>query len=184
MRLLEQVPGSVMWQARANPTAMRNLRREAEARGIAGERIVFAPYVYAPEEHLARLRLVDLFLDALPYNGHATACDALWAGVPMVSLMGQSFAGRVGASVLHAVGLPELIAHNPADYEALALKLARDESAHAAMKAKLARQRDASALFDTAGFTKALEAAYVAMWERHQRGEAPESFAVDETPKP
>jgi predicted O-linked N-acetylglucosamine transferase (SPINDLY family) len=180
MRLLQQVPGSVLWQARANPTAMRNLRREAEARGIAGERIVFAPYVYAPEEHLARLRLVDLFLDTLPYNGHATACDALWVGVPIVSLIGQSFAGRVGASVLNAVGLPELIANDPANYEALALKLARDSAALAAIKAKLVRQRDASALFDTARFTRHLEAAYLTMWERQQRGEAPASFAVDD----
>jgi predicted O-linked N-acetylglucosamine transferase (SPINDLY family) len=181
MRLLQQVPGSVLWQARATPTAMRNLRREAEARGIARERIVFAPYVDAPEEHLARLRLADLFPDTLPYNGHATACDALWVGVPMVTLIGQSFAGRVGASVLKAVGLPELITDNTADYEALALKLARDPAAHTAIKAKLARQRDASALFDTARFTRHLEAAFLTMWERQRRGEAPASFAVDET---
>jgi predicted O-linked N-acetylglucosamine transferase (SPINDLY family) len=125
--------------------------------------------------------LADLFLDTLPYNGHATACDALWAGIPMVSLMGRSFAGRVGASVLNAAGLPELIANDPADYEALALKLARDATVHAAMKAKLARQRDTSALFDTARFTRHLEAAFLTMWERQQRGEAPASFAVDET---
>jgi protein O-GlcNAc transferase len=180
MRLLEQVAGSVLWQGRANPTAMRNLRREAEARGIAGERIVFAPHVSAPEEHLARLRLADLFLDTLPYNAHATACDALWVGVPMVTLMGRSFAGRVGASLLNAVGLPELIAHSPAEYEALALKLARDCAAHAAVKAKLAANRGTYPLFDTARFTRTLEAAYLAMWERHQRGEPPASFAVSE----
>ena len=184
MRLLEQVAGSVLWQARANPTAIRNLRREAEARGIAGERIVFAPHVYAPEEHLARLRLADLFLDTLPYNAHATACDALWVGVPMVTLMGRSFAGRVGASLLNAVGLPELIAHSPAEYEALALKLARDCAAHAAVKAKLAANRGTYPLFDTARFTRTLEAAYLAMWERHQRGEPPASFVVSEPAGP
>ena len=180
MRLLEQVPGSVLWLSRANLTAMCNLRREAEARGIAGDRIVFASFIDAPGEHLARLRLADLFLDTLPYNAHATACDALWAGVPVVSLMGTSFAGRVGASLLNAVGLPELIAHSPAEYEALALKLAHEPAALAAMKAKLADNRATQPLFDTARFTRNLEAAYLTMWERHQRGEPPASFAVNE----
>jgi predicted O-linked N-acetylglucosamine transferase (SPINDLY family) len=139
---------------------------------------VFAPFVHAPDEHLARLALSDLFLDTLPYNAHATACDALWAGVPVVSMMGTSFAGQVGASLLRAVGLPELIAVSPSEYETIALTLARDSAALAALRAKLAANRATQPLFDTARFTRNLEAAFVAMWERHQRGEAPASFAV------
>ena len=111
MRLLRTVDGSVLWLPELVRTAMHNLRREAEARGVSGERICFAPFVPSPEEHLARLRLADLFLDTLPYNAHATTCDALWAGVPLLTRIGNSFAGRVGASVLSAVGLPELITH-------------------------------------------------------------------------
>jgi protein O-GlcNAc transferase len=180
MRLLKNVEDSVLWLSQGNPSAIRNLRREAEARGVAGERIVFASYVANPDEHLARLRLADLFLDSLPYNAHATGCDALWAGVPVVTLLGRSFAGRVGASLLGAIGLPELIAHSPAEYEEIALKLARDPAALAAIKEKLGRNRMRCPLFDTTRFTRNLEAAYRTMWERHQRGEPPASFAVAE----
>jgi predicted O-linked N-acetylglucosamine transferase (SPINDLY family) len=178
MRLLNGVPGSVLWLSQAPVSAMRNLRREAETRGVPADRIVFAPFVHAPDEHLARLALSDLFLDTLPYNAHATACDALWAGVPVVSMMGTSFAGQVGASLLRAVGLPELIAVSPSEYETIALTLARDSAALAALRAELAANRATQPLFDTARFTRNLEAAFVAMWERHQRGEAPASFAV------
>ncbi|HEY4264608.1 MAG TPA: tetratricopeptide repeat protein [Micropepsaceae bacterium] len=181
MRLLENVPDSVLWLSQANPSAIRNLRREAQARGIAGNRILFAPFVQAPEEHLARLRLADLFLDTRPYNAHATACDALWAGVPMVTQIGSSFAGRVGASLLTAIGLPELIAHSEEEYEALALRLARDPTALALLKEKLANNRMTHPLFDTARFTRDLESAYLAMWERHRRGESPRGFRSSET---
>jgi predicted O-linked N-acetylglucosamine transferase (SPINDLY family) len=181
MRLLENVPDSVLWLSQANPSAIRNLRREAQARGIAGNRILFAPFVQAPEEHLARLRLADLFLDTRPYNAHATACDALWAGVPMVTQIGSSFAGRVGASLLTAIGLPELIAHSEDEYEALALRLARDPTALALLKEKLANNRMTHPLFDTARFTRDLESAYLAMWERHRRGESPRGFRSSET---
>jgi protein O-GlcNAc transferase len=184
MRLLQNVPDSVLWLSQSNPAAERNLRREAEACGIAGSRILFAPFIDAPDEHLARLRLADLFLDTLPYNAHATACDALWVGVPMVTQMGVSFAGRVGASLLTAIGLPELIAHAPSEYEALALRLARDPAALAAVKEKLARNRATHPLFDTARFTRNLERAYLAMWSRHQKGEAPASFGSSETTAP
>jgi predicted O-linked N-acetylglucosamine transferase (SPINDLY family) len=184
MRLLASVEGSVLWLSQANPAALRNLKREAEARSVAAERILFAPFVAAPEEHLARLSLADLFLDTLPYNAHATACDALWAGVPLVTLMSGSFAGRVGASLLSAAGLPELIAQTPAEYEAIALSLARNASALAAVRAKLARNRKTQALFDTARFTRNLETAFTMMWERHQSGEPPASFAVSEAALP
>jgi predicted O-linked N-acetylglucosamine transferase (SPINDLY family) len=182
MRLLDKVEGSVLWLSQSNPAAIRNLRREAHARGIDGDRIVFAPFVYEPDAHLARLSLADLFLDTLPYNAHATACDALWVAIPMVTLMGTAFAGRVGASLLTAIGLPELIAHSAREYEDLALSLARDRSQLATLKTKLAQHRLTRPLFDTKRFTRDLEAAYVAMWERHQRGDSPVSFGLGDTP--
>jgi predicted O-linked N-acetylglucosamine transferase (SPINDLY family) len=179
MRLLAKVEDSVLWLSQANPAAIRNLKREAEAQGVSGERILFAPFVQAPDEHLARLRLADLFLDTLPYNAHATACDALWAGVPVVTLTGTSFAGRVGTSLLSAIGLPELIADTPAAYESIALKLARDPQRLAKVKRKLARNRETHPLFDTAHYTRNLETAFSMMWRRHQNGDPPQSFAVD-----
>jgi predicted O-linked N-acetylglucosamine transferase (SPINDLY family) len=159
MRLLHAVPGSVLWLLRDNVGAERNVRREAQARGIDPERLVFAGRS-GLAEHLARHRLADLFLDTLPYNAHTTASDALWTGVPVVTCQGNAFAGRVGASLLRAVGLPELITTSLCDYETLALRLAR-------------------ALFDTDRFRRHLETAYTTMWEIWQRGEAPHAFAVE-----
>jgi predicted O-linked N-acetylglucosamine transferase (SPINDLY family) len=178
MRLLRAVEGSVLWLSGANASAMRNLRREAEARGVDATRLIFAPRLERMEDHLARHRLADLFLDTLPYNAHTTASDALWAGLPVLTCQGETFAGRVAASLLHAVGLPELVTANLADYEALALKLAREPTLLAEIKAKLARNRDTTPLFDTERFTRHIESAYVNMWERWQRGEPPQSFSV------
>ena len=178
MQLLNAVDESVLWISRTNETAMRNLRREAEARGVAGTRLIFADRLVRMEDHLARHRLADLFLDTLPYNAHSTANDALWAGLPVLTCRGATFAGRVAASLLHAVGLPELVADSLAEYKALALKLARDPKLLAAIKVKLARNRDVHPLFDTARFTRHLEAAYTTMWEIYQRGETPKSFSV------
>jgi predicted O-linked N-acetylglucosamine transferase (SPINDLY family) len=178
MRLLAAVEGSVLWLPENNPPAMRNLAREAKAHGVAPERIVFAPPVPGHENHLARLTLADLFLDTLPYNAHTTAIDALWAGVPLLTLEGNSFAGRVAASALEAAGLPELIASNAAEYEAAALRLARDPEALAGLKAKLAHNRLSCPLFDTVSFTRHLESAFATMWERQERGLPPASFAV------
>jgi protein O-GlcNAc transferase len=124
MRLLMACPGSVLWLLGDNPYAILNLRREAAARGVAPERLVLAPRV-PNEDHLARHRLADLFLDTLPVNAHATASDALWAGRPFLTCMGNTFAGRVAASLLRAVGMPELVASSLAEYEAIALSLAR-----------------------------------------------------------
>ena len=180
MRILRAVDGSVLWMPELVRSAMHNLRREAEARGVSGNRICFAPFVPSPEEHLARLKLADLFLDTLPYNAHATTCDALWAGVPVLTRIGNSFAGRVGGSLLSAVGLPELITHSLGEYEALAVKLAHDPAVLKVLREKLTRNRLKQPLFDTARFTRNLESAYISMWERHQRGEAPETFAVVE----
>ena len=181
MRLLHRVEGSVLWLLEDNPVAGRNLRGEAEKRGIAPGRLVFAPRA-GLEDHLARHRHADLFLDTLPYNAHTTASDALWVGLPVLTCRGSSFAGRVASSLLHAAGLPELIADNLADYEALALELARDDQRLASIRAKLARNRATCPLFDTDRFRRNLERAYETMWERYQRGEPPASFAVGPEP--
>jgi len=180
MRLLSAIDDSVLWLSQTNPEAVCNLRREAEAHGVSGQRILFAPFIQAPDEYLARLRLADLFLDTAPYNAHATACDFLWAGVPLVTFTGNTFAGRVGASLLSAIGLPELTGQSAAEYEAIALGLARNPSKLATIREKLARNRATHPLFDTARFTRNLEAAYTIMWERQQAGAPPASFAVDD----
>jgi predicted O-linked N-acetylglucosamine transferase (SPINDLY family) len=130
------------------------------------------------DEHLARHRCADLFLDTLPYNAHTTASDALWAGLPLVTCQGRAFAGRVAASLLQAVGLPELVTTTLADYEALALRLARDPALLAGIRAKLARGRQTQPLFDIDRFRRHIEGAYATMWETWQRGEPPRSFSV------
>jgi protein O-GlcNAc transferase len=178
MRLLQRVPGSVLWLFAENDAVSRNLRREAEVRGVAPERLVFAPRLPLAE-HLARHRAADLVLDTLPYNGHGTTTHALWAGVPVLTCLGPTFAGRVAASVLRAVGLPELVADSLSDYEALALKIAEDPALCASLKAKLATHRMCGPLFDTARFTRNIESAYTTMWRLSQNGEPPRSFSVD-----
>ena len=177
MALLRNVENSVLWLYEEYPCAASNLRRAAEARGVAPERIIFAARTDLPA-HLARLTLADLVLDTLPYGAHTTASDALWVGVPVLTCVGQTFAGRVAASLLTAIGLPELITRSLADYEAQARALARDGAGLSRLKAKLAKNRDNSALFGTARITRDLETAYREMWERQQRGEPPASFAV------
>ena len=184
MRLLHAIRGSVLWLPQGNPASMRNLKAEAGVRGIAAERLIFAPFVASGDDHLARLGLADLFLDTLPFNAHTSAADALWAGLPVLTCKGETFAGRVAASLLSAAGLPELIADSLKDYEVRALHLARDVSVLAALKEKLVKARATSPLFDTARFTRNLEAAYLTMWERQQRGDRPESFAVADTAAP
>lgn len=177
MRILSAVPDSVLWMFADNTWVPDNLAAEAEARGIAPTRLVMAGYV-SPAEHLERLRLADLFLDTQPYGAHTTASDALWEGVPVLTIAGRAFAGRVGASLLTAAGLPELIVPDLASYEQRAIELARDPSRLAALKQKVAAQRGTCALFDTDRFARHLEAAYLGMWQRHTRGEAPQSFDV------
>ncbi|TWA66925.1 putative O-linked N-acetylglucosamine transferase (SPINDLY family) [Azospirillum baldaniorum] len=164
-RLLRAVPGSVLWLYAGNPLVAGNLRGEAAARGVAPERLVFTP-PRPLAEHLARHRLADLFLDTLPYNAHTTASDALWTGLPVVTCRGATFAGRVAASLLDTVGLPELVTDSPAAYEALALDLARDPARLAGLKARLAAARTASPLFDGDRFARDLEDAYRAIWQR------------------
>jgi predicted O-linked N-acetylglucosamine transferase (SPINDLY family) len=139
--------------------------------------LVFAPRAKLAD-HLARHRLADLFLDTLPYNAHTTASDALWAGLPVLTCLGKTFAGRVAASLLEAVGLRELITPSLGDYEALALKLAKHHDMLAQIRQKLVKNRDTFPLFDTDRFRRHIEAAYISMWERHQRSEPLISFAV------
>jgi predicted O-linked N-acetylglucosamine transferase (SPINDLY family) len=178
MRLLQKVEGAVLWLLEDNPAAKHNLSREAEQRSVDAARLVFAPRV-RPAEHLARHRAADLFLDTLPYGAHTTASDALWAGLPLLTCKGTTFAGRVGASLLNAAGLPELVTESLDAYEALALTLARDRDLLHALKDKLARNRDRCALFDTARFTRHFERALTTMQERQRDGKAPVHFAVD-----
>jgi len=182
MRLLRALPESVLWLSPANAAAAANLKREAAARGVDPKRIVFADYVAGDADHLARLTCADLFLDTLPYNAHATASDALWSGVPVLTVKGEAFPGRVAASLLSALGMEEMVASSLEAYETMALKLARDAGSLAALKAKLARQREIAPLFDTARFTRNLERAFTAMWELSQRGLAPEAFRVTDIP--
>jgi len=173
MRLLKGVPGSVLWLLRDNEAAERNLRNEAAARGNDPARLIFAGRAKL-EDHLARHRLADLFLDTLPYNAHTTASDALWAGLPVVTCQGSAFAGRVGASLLNAIGLPELVTHNLSDYEALALRLAQDPALLRGIRDKLASNRTTHPLFDTDRFRRNIEAAYRRMWETWQSVEPTE----------
>ncbi len=178
MRLLHVVEGSVLWLLGDNKSAERNLRMEAQACGIDPARLVFASRLPL-EGHLARYRVADLFLDTLPVNAHTTASDALWAGLPVVTRLGQSFAGRVAASLLNAIGLSELVTHSIEDYAALALRLAKDPSLLAGYRNQLAKNRLTHPLFDTDRFRRHIEASYLQMWEIWQRGEQPRSFAVE-----
>jgi protein O-GlcNAc transferase len=183
MRLLQAVPHSVLWLVEEKGGASAHLQAAAMARGVDPARLIFAPRRKLGE-HLARHRLADLFLDTLPYNAHATASFALWAGVPLVTCRGSSFAGRVATSLLQGIGLPELSVENLEAYEALALKLARDPAALRALRARLEQNRATQPLFDTFRFTRNLEAAYTSMWQRAERGEPPRSFAVPQINQP
>lgn len=178
MRILKQVEGSVLWLLQSNTASPKNLRCEAERHGVAGNRLVFAPFV-PMEKQLNRLKLADLFLDSLPCNAHTTASDALWAGVPLITCCGKTFPGRVATSLLNAVDLPELVTANLEEYEALAVKLANNPTFLQAIKQKLAHNRQTTSLFDTDRFRRHIEIAYAEMWEVFQRGEAPRSFDVE-----
>jgi predicted O-linked N-acetylglucosamine transferase (SPINDLY family) len=166
MRLLREVPQSVLWLRGMGAEARGNLLREAAARGVEAHRLVFAAHVASMAEHLGRHQLADLYLDTLPYNAHSTACDALWAGVPVLTCTGRTFASRVAASALTAVGLPELITQDLQEYEDRALQLAREPQRLRELRLRLAQQRDGSPLFDTRGYCQHLEEAFRAMGVR------------------
>ena len=165
MRLLHAVPGSVLWLLESNPESASNLASEAARRGVEATRIVFAPKLPLAE-HLARHRCADLFLDTLPYNAHTTTSDALWAGLPVLTCLGKAFPGRVAASLLTAIGMPELITHSLAEYEALALHLATHPDQLARLRLRLATQRLTTPLFDSEGFRRDIEAAYLHLAQR------------------
>lgn len=177
MRLLQAVPGSVLWLLRTSAESETNLRREAERRGVNGERLVFADRELRPR-HLARHRCADLFLDTFYCNAHTTASDALWAGLPLLTCPGETFAARVAASLLHAVGLPELVVDSLADYERTAVNLAQTPARLAELRTRLERNRNGAPLYDTPRFVRHLEAAFQAIWARWMAGLAPASITV------
>ncbi len=182
MRLLQRVDGSVLWLLGENEVVRRQLRAQAQARGVAPERLVFAqrlPY----EQYLAQYRQADLFLDTLPFNAGTTASDALWAGLPVLTQVGDRFAGRMAASLLQAIGLPELVTHSDAEYEALALQLATEPERLRALRDRLAANRLSSPLFNTERFTRHLEQALQTMVERHAQGLPPAGFDVPALPR-
>ena len=179
MRLLQAIPGSVFWIFQSRPDAAENLRRNASEAGVDPGRLVFAPPM-GLGGHLARHQLADLFLDTFHYNAHTTGSDALWAGLPMITMAGEGFASRVAASLLDAVGLPELITHSPQAYEQLALDLAQNPQGLALLREKLAKTRAASPLFDTDRYCRSLEQAYQTVYERAVTGLEPAGFDVVE----
>ena len=186
MRILQGTPGSVLWLWESNDSVIRNLRREAEARGVAGSRLFFASYMTIAD-HLARYRVVDLALDPFPCTSHTTGSDALWAGCPMVTCAGETFASRVAGSLLLNVGLPDLVTHTQEAYETLVLALANDSGRLAAIRQQLQEALASAPLFDSQRYTRGLEAAYEAMWQRFESGLAPDhidvpSVATGETP--
>jgi predicted O-linked N-acetylglucosamine transferase (SPINDLY family) len=179
MRILKQVSGSVLWLLDSNAKAADNLKKHAAARGIDPGRLVFAPPM-APADHLARHRAADLCLDTLPYNAHTTACDALWAGTPIITCLGDTFPGRVATSLLYAIKLPELVRTTLAGYERLTIELATQPVKLAGIKRRLAANRDKAPLFDTALFTRRIETAFSGMVERQWAGEIPADITVPE----
>jgi predicted O-linked N-acetylglucosamine transferase (SPINDLY family) len=177
MRILFHVRGGVLWLLADNPIAKENLIKEAAARGIDSSRLIFAERL-SIEEHLARHDLADLFLDTLPYNAHTTCSDALWAGLPVLTIMGGTFPGRVSASLLTSLGLDELITSSEEQYEALAIELVMKPKKLADIKLKLANNRLTTPLFNATLFTKHLEAAYTKMYERYQNDMQPDHILV------
>ena len=181
--ILRDTPGSVLWLLDGGEHVRAHLTHYAAEQGIEPSRLLFAPKL-PHAEHLARLSLADVFLDTLPYNAHTTASDALWVGVPVITCMGDTFAGRVAASLLHAVGLDELVTDSLAAYQALALRLLRDPAALARLKRHLHDVRLQCPLFDSAGFTRDLEKIYEQMWQRHQQGLPPGVLRVEREVEP
>ncbi len=177
MRLLKRVPGSVLWLYQSGDAVAGNLGREAEMRGVSSNRLIYAPHV-SNEVHLARYRLADLFLDTFLYNAHTTAIEALWAGLPVLTCPGRVMPSRVAASLLSSVGLGEMIANSPQQYEEVAYHLATQKNELAHIRDKLGRNRESAPLFDTERQVRNLETAYQTMWHKHETGQPQESFHV------
>jgi len=178
MRLLTKVDGSVLWLLESNAWAVKSLRAEAVRHGIGSERLVFAGPMDLPD-HLARHASADLFLDTFYYNAHTTASDALWSGLPLITRLGDTFAGRVAASLLNAIGLPELVTYTSDEYEELALELAINRDKLSLFKQRLVAKRLKCPLFDTKLFTRHIEIAYQKMWERHRMNLKPDHLFID-----
>ena len=177
-RLLHRIEHSVLWLYQASAQARRNLTAQAERRGIAGSRLIWAEPVHQTQ-HLARLQLADLVLDTRPVCAHTTASDALWTGVPIITCPGETFVSRVAASVLYAAGLPDLVAPDLARYESKALALAQDRQGLQALKERVAQNRESCALFDSLRYTRELESLFLRMHERRQQGLAPAHLPAD-----
>ena len=177
MRILKRVEGSVLWLLEDNAKAASNLRMEASTRGVDAIRLIFAGRIPV-DEHIARYQFAHLFLDTTPYNAHTTASEALWVGLPVLTQIGTAFAGRVAASLLKAIGLPELITKSQSEYEARAIALALSPGELSAVKDKLARNRLTTPLFDTERYATHLEAAYEAIWERYHLGLPPDHIYI------
>jgi predicted O-linked N-acetylglucosamine transferase (SPINDLY family) len=178
MRILKQVEGSVLWMLGENATAINNLVQEAKSRGVEGSRIIFAKRETVPD-YLARYRMADIFLDTLPFNAGTTASDALWAGLPVLTQIGETFAGRMAASLLNAIELPELITTSQREYEALAIELATHSDKLQKIKQKLAKNQLTTRLFDIENFTRSIENAYTQMYQRHHAGLPPDHIVVE-----
>ena len=166
MRLLKKISGSVLWLIKNSDTGLDNLKKEAHARGVNPNRIIFAERMPVPE-HLARHKLADLFIDTFPYTAHTTCSDALWADLPVLTLMGESFASRVGASLLSAIGLEELIAKTKIEYENLAIKIATNSKVLKNIKNKIKRNKFNKPLFNTKLYTSNLELAYKKIYKNY-----------------
>jgi predicted O-linked N-acetylglucosamine transferase (SPINDLY family) len=179
MRIIKSIDGSVLWLLGDNENAITNLKNEAVARGVDANRLLFAKRIPI-EDHLARHEFADLFLDTFPYNAHTTASDALWAGLPVITMMGESFASRVAASLLSALEMPELITNMRQDYESLAIELAANPNKLLAIRKKLEIKKKTSAVFDGAMFAKNLENAYEQIYSRYQSGLLPNHIEVNQ----
>ena len=178
MRILKAVDGSVLWLLEDNVIASENLYKEASGRGLDVSRLIFAKRLPA-EMHLARHRFADLFIDTAPCNAHTTASDALWAGLPVLTLKGHTFAGRVAASLLNALEMPELITESLSDYEKLAIDLALNSEKLSSIRNKLEVNKLTKPLFNTTLFARHIEAAYLKMYQLYQEGKSPEHIYVD-----
>jgi predicted O-linked N-acetylglucosamine transferase (SPINDLY family) len=177
MRLLSNLDGSVLWLLKANRWSEANLKKEAKKRGVEPDRLIFADNLPA-EEHLARLKLADLFLDTFNLNAHTTASDALWAGLPVITKLGKGFPARVAGSLLTALEIPELITATEEEYEALALSLATNSEKLSLIKKKLIGKRTSAPLFDTEAYTRDLEKAYTQVYKRYVDGLPPKEFKI------
>jgi predicted O-linked N-acetylglucosamine transferase (SPINDLY family) len=180
MRILKRVPGSYLWMSQPyEPEAIPNLKKEAASRGIDTSRIIFATRIQEIEKHLARIALADLFLDTFPYNAHTSAIDTLWAGVPIVTRMGRSFASRLAGSLLKSVGLDDLVTDNSKDYEELAVSLALNPAKLKHYRNLLEKNRSTHRLFNTKLYTKNFEKAIEQMYHKYLSGTPPDHIIIE-----